>query len=547
MLLFGGIFRIGMPQQSFKEDVMANETKAERIERIKREKDGLEVIADIYRYASSGDVIDPEDIDRFKWYGIYTQNRNLQEEGDDTQYYMLRVKLDGGYLTSKQVEVLGEISVQFGRESGDITTRQDIQFHWLKIEDFPEILERLSTVGLSVLGASGDCPRNIVSCPVNGIDHAQIDDVRDVVVALNNLYRGNPDFSNLPRKFKIGVSGCNKHCIQHEVQDLAFTAVKNGDELRFSVSVGGGQASNRRIADHIGYVKRRDIIKIAEAVARIYRDFGRRDNRNKARLGHLVDEWGVERFVRELEKESNVDLERYDSAPFTPYPRRSHFGVGATTRKGYNTIGCALTSGRINGEKLLKLGRILDLYKADGITLTTTQNFVILNVHTDATEPMIDTLHAVGFHPYPSVFEARTLACTGLNFCKFAVSETKDLAIEVVEYLNHRFPDFEEPVSISINGCPNSCAHPHIVDLGFVGAIVKRGDERLKGFDLVVGGHLEGEESRFAVKTGVKVASDEVAELIETLINNFETSNSINFGNFLLEKYDHESTVSSTP
>lgn len=526
---------------------MASETKAERIERIKREKDGLEVIADIYRYAKTGEVIDPEDIDRFKWYGIYTQNRNLQEADDDTQYYMLRVKLEGGYLTSKQVELLGNISVEFARESGDLTTRQDIQFHWLKIEDFPEILERLSSVGLSVIGASGDCPRNIVSCPVNGIDHAQIDDVRDVVVALNNLYRGNPDFSNLPRKFKIGVSGCNKHCIQHEVQDLAFTAVKNGDELRFSVSVGGGQASNRRIADHIGYVKRRDIVKIAEAVARIYRDSGRRDNRSKARLGHLVEDWGVERFIAELEKESRVELERYDAAPFTPYPRRSHFGVASSIRKGYNTIGCALTSGRIKGENLLKLGRILDFYGAEGITLTTTQNFVILNVHSDATEPMIDTLQAVGFHPHPSVFEARTLACTGLNFCKFAVSETKDLAIEVVEYLNHSFPDFDEPVSISINGCPNSCAHPHIVDLGFVGAIVKRGDERLKGFDLIVGGHLEGEQSRFAVKTGVKVASNEVAPLIETLINEFETSNSVDFGNFLLEKYAHESVIPSVP
>ncbi len=526
---------------------MGNETKAERIERIKREKDGLEVIADIYRYAQSGEPIDPEDIDRFKWYGLYTQNRNLQSAEDETQYYMLRVKLEGGYLSTNQVEILGDISVKFARQSGDLTTRQDIQFHWLKIEDLPEIFETLTKAGLSILEASGDCPRNIVSCPVNGVDHAQIDDVRDVVVALNNLYRGNPDFSNLPRKFKIGVSGCNKHCIHHEVQDLAFTAVKNGDELRFSVSVGGGQASNRRIADHIGYVKRRDIIKVAEAVARIYRDFGRRDNRTKARLGHLVEEWGVDRFVETLEHESKVTFERYDAAPFTPYPRRSHFGVASSVRKGYNTIGCAVTSGRINGENLLKLGRILHFYGAEGITLTPTQNFVILNVHSDATEPMIDTLRAVGFHPHPSVFEARTLACTGLNFCKFAVSETKDLAIEVVDYLNTKFPDFDEPVSISINGCPNSCAHPHIVDLGFVGAIVKRGEERLKGFDLIVGGHLEGEESRFAVKTGVKVAADEVAGLVESLIHEFETSRSINFGNFLVEKYAHESVIPTAP
>ncbi|MDY0116191.1 MAG: nitrite/sulfite reductase [Sulfurimonadaceae bacterium] len=525
---------------------MASETKAERIERIKREKAGLEVISDIYRYAKTGEMIDPEDIDRFKWYGIYTQNRNLQGVEDETTYYMLRVKLEGGYLSAQQVEVLGEISIQFARKSGDVTTRQDIQFHWLKIEDIPEILERLSAVGLSVLEASGDCPRNIVSCPVNGIDHGQIDDVRDIVLALNTLYRGNPDFSNLPRKFKIGVSGCNKHCISHEVQDLAFTALKSGEGLKFSVSVGGGQASNRRIADHIGYIKRSDIVKVAEAVARIYRDFGRRDNRSKARLGHLVEEWGVERFIQVVVDESHVIFEPYDAAPFTPYPRRSHFGVASSVKKGYNTIGCALTSGRINGEMLLKLGQILNLYKAEGITLTTTQNFVILNVHTDATKPMINTLEAVGFHPYPSVFEARTLACTGLNFCKFAVSETKNLAIEVVEYLNQRFPDFDEPVSISINGCPNSCAHPHIVDLGFIGAIVKRDNERLKGFDLIVGGHLEGERSRFAMKTGVKVVSDEVAILVESLIRDFEFSNSSNFGNFLLEKYAHKSIIQST-
>ena len=312
------------------------------------------------------------------------------------------------------------------------------------------------------------------------------------------------------------------------------------------MSIGGGQASNRRIANHIGYVKRRDIIKIAEAVARIYRDNGRRDNRNRARLGHLVDEWGVERFVAELEKESRVDLQRYDSTSFTPYPRRSHFGVASSIKKGYNTIGCALTSGRISGEKLLKLGQILDLYKAEGVTLTTTQNFVILNVHTDVIKAIIETLNAVGFHPYPSVFEAHTLACTGLNFCKFAVSETKDLAIDVVTYLNHRLSDFDEPVSISINGCPNSCAHPHIVDLGFIGTIIKQEGERYKGFDLIVGGYLEGEASRFAMKTGVKVRAEEVAPLIESLILDFEASDSKDFGNFLLEKYDHESTVSST-
>ncbi|MDP3465185.1 MAG: nitrite/sulfite reductase [Sulfuricurvum sp.] len=526
---------------------MASETKAQRVERIKSEKDGLDVLDDIARYAQSGEAIDPEDIDRFKWYGLYTQNKNLQGPQDETLYFMLRVKLDWGLLTCSQLIELGKISKELARDTAALTTRQDIQFHWIKVSDLPEIFERLAKVGLSTLEAAGDCPRNIVCCPVNGMDHDQIDNVRDIVEALNDLYRDNREFSNLPRKFKVGVSGCRKHCISHEVQDLAFTAVKRLDgEIVFSVSVGGGQASNRRIASHIGYVQRKNIVTVAKSVAEIYRDYGRRDNRSKARLGHLIDDWGVERFISKLESDSGVTFDLYDGAGFTPYPRRSHFGVLATTRSGYNAVGYAIPAGRIGGERLLLLGRILEFYGADGMTLTTTQNIVVHGIAQEVTVALLETLEsAAGLCAYPSVFEARTLACTGLNFCKFAVSETKNLAIEVVEYLKNRFPDFSEPISISINGCPNACAHPHIVDLGFVGAIVKRDEEKFKGFDLIVGGHLEGEQSRFAVKTGVKVTGDEVAPLIESLIEEYESSQSRDFGIFLLEKYRYEPTIST--
>ncbi|MDP3588585.1 MAG: nitrite/sulfite reductase [Sulfuricurvum sp.] len=524
---------------------MASETKAQRVERIKSEKDGLDVLDDIARYAISGEEIDPEDIDRFKWYGLYTQNKNLQGPEDETLYFMLRIKVEGGYLNREQLAEIGKISKELARDTADLTTRQDIQFHWIKVTDLPQIFARLAAVGLSTIEAAGDCPRNIVCCPVNGIDKDQVDDVRDLVDALNDLYRENRAFSNLPRKFKVGVSGCSKHCLSHEVQDLTFTAVQrqNGG-IEFSVSVGGGQASNRRIADHIGYIQRKDVVAIAQSVAKIYRDYGRRDNRLKARLGHLIEDWGVERFVNELEKDSGVTFDPYDHAAFTPYPRRSHFGIFESTKEGYNTIGYAITSGRIGGERLLSLGNILEFYGAEGISLTTTQNIVVQGVPSEATKAFTETLEAsLGLEANPSVFEARTLACTGLNFCKFAVSETKNLAIEVVAHLKSRFKGFSEPVSISINGCPNACAHPHIVDLGFVGSIVKRDEEKFKGFDLIVGGHLEGEQSRFAVKTGVKVTSDEVAPLIESLIQEYESSQSRDFGNFLLEKYRHEPTI----
>lgn len=525
---------------------MATESKAQRIERIKREKDGLDVLQNILAYAQSGEAVHPEDIDRFKWYGLYTQNRNLQDADDETLYFMLRIKLEGGHLTPDQVRVIGELSQEFARGTADLTTRQDIQFHWIRVGDLPEIFERLGSVGLSTLQAAGDCPRNIVSCPVNGIDQEQIDDVRDIVAALNDLYRGNPEFSNLPRKFKVGVNGCGRDCLSHEIQDLAFTAAKrqNG-EIAFLVSVGGGLASSRRFATDIGYVNRAGVVKIAEAVARLYRDFGCRENRSKARLGHLIEAWGIRRFISEVEQMAGVKLQAADTAAFTPYPHRHHFGVHLCNDGKHYFIGCAVNGGRIGGELLIRLDQILRLYKAQGITVTTTQNIVIRGICETCIDAMVETLNAVGLHTNPSVFEARTQACTGLNFCKFAVSETKESALEVIGYLSQRFPDFKEPISISFNGCPNGCAHPHIVDLGFVGTSVKHGEARVAGFELVAGGYLEGERSRFAIKTGVKVVPEAVAPMIESLIREYETGNQTNFGNFLVEKYTHASTLST--
>lgn len=525
---------------------MATESKAQRVERIKNEKDGLDVLGDIVRYAQSGEAVDPEDIDRFKWYGLYTQNRNLQDPEDETLYFMLRIKVEAGYLSRDQVSVIGEISKEFGRNSADVTTRQDIQFHWIRVQDLPEIFERLTTVGLSTQQAAGDCPRNIICCPVNGIDQDQIDDVRDIVCALNDTYRENREFSNLPRKFKVGVCGCDKHCISHEIQDLTFTAIKRpSGEVNFLVSVGGGLASSRRFATGIGYVNRSNIVRIAEAVTRLYRDFGCRENRSKARLGHLVEAWGIKHFISEVEQAAGVKLEHIDAIEFTPYPHRNHFGVHTSREEGIDYIGCAISGGRIGGEKLIQLGQILKLYAAEGLTLTTTQNMVIQGVPHKGSTAMAETLYGIGFPSAPTPFEARTQACTGLNFCKFAVSETKECSIKVVDYLNKRFPEFNEPISISINGCPNGCAHPHIVDLGFVGSMVKQDEGRVNGFDLVAGGYLAGTQSRFAIKTGVKVTQDEIATLIESLIREYEISINTDFGNFLLEKYRHETTFST--
>jgi len=518
-------------------EITKKETKAQRVERIKKEKDGLDVIKDIYRYAETGEDVHPEDIDRFKWYGMYTQNRNLQDENDETLYFMLRVKLISGELTLPQLKVMAEICEKYARGTADFTTRQDLQFHFIKVADLPEVFRLLDTVGLSSIFAAGDVPRNVVSCPVNGIDHDEITDVRKVVDTINEELKGNRAFSNLPRKFKIGVNGCSKNCMHHEMQDLSFNAVKleNG-EIEFAVSVGGGLASNRRVADHIGFIDPSQVIPLTEAVIEIYRDHGNRENRRKARLGHIIENWGIEKFVEELQNKLSFQIKPENDIEYVHSKFREHFGINKSKEEGKSFIGCALNSGHIGLDGLNRLVELFEKYEASALKATVTQNIIITSVPTENAQAMAEELEVADISPFPSNFKARVQACTGLNFCKFAISETKGKAKEVVDYLEEKFPDFGERVAISINGCPNSCAHPHISDIGLIGTKVKKDGESVVGYEMVVAGFLHGKETQYAQKTGVKFAEEDTKEYIENLILEYQDSDFTSFRDFLLTK-----------
>lgn len=517
---------------------MAKETKAARVERIKKEKDGLDVLQDIYRYAITREEVDPEDIDRFKWYGMYTQNRNLQDENDPTLYFMLRVKLEGGLLTLPQLKVVQEISEKFARGTADFTTRQDLQFHYIRVVDLPEIFRLLDTVKLCSIFAAGDVPRNVVSCPVNGIDHDEIADTREIVEKLNELFKGNRNFSNLPRKYKVGVNGCCKNCMNHEMQDLSFNAIKQANgRIQYAVSVGGGLASNRQIAKHIGYVAPSQVVPLARAVTKIYKDADiLREKRNKARLGHLIDAWGIEKFVETLQSNLNFKIKEPNELEYTHSKFREHFGIHESKEKGKSYIGCALNSGHIGSEGLTSLIELLEKHGASKLKTTVTQNIIITDVPTKNAQALANDLETVGISAFPSNFKARTQACTGLNFCKFAISETKDVAKSLVQHLETKFPEFKQRVTISVNGCPNSCAHPHIVDIGLMGTKVKKDGESVPGFQLLVGGFLEGENSQFNQKTDIKFAQEDVNENIETLINEYINSDFESLRDFLLTK-----------
>lgn len=516
---------------------MKKETAAQRVERLKQEKNGLAVLEDIKRYAKTNEEIDPEDIDRFKWYGLYTQNKNLQDKDDDATYFMLRTKLHGGANIQK-LKCLASISKDFGRGTADFTTRQAIQIHFISVKNLPEIFTRLQNAGLTSIYAAGDVPRNIATCPIDGINNNAIYDTTELSNQIDKYLVGNKDFVNLPRKFKLGISGCNKHCIGHEIQDVSFSAVKFNDEVLFDVSVGGGLGSNKKIAIHIGYVTSQDVLETTKAITTIYRDYGLRENRRKARLGHLIDDWGIDKFKNEVEKTLGFNLIKKEISKFTPYSKREHFGVHKSTQKNISYVGCAINGGKIGSKGLENLVTILQNNNATIIRATNTQNFVITDVPNKNTANIVKDLKSIDIEVYPSPFKARTISCTGMRFCKFAISETKNKAIEVVEHLEKVFPNFKETVSISLNGCPNSCAQPHIVDIGLLGTKVKdKQGNTVSGFELILNGNLEGSKSHFGKKVGIKFVENEAPKIIENIIQEYIESSFNSLREFLDNKF----------
>lgn len=514
---------------------MTKETKGQRIDRIKKEKSGLDVIKDIHRYSTTGDEVDPEDIDRFKWYGLYTQNKDPLDVDDDTQYFMSRIKLVKGSLNVEQMRTLAAISKEFARGTATFTTRSDLQFHYVRVHDLPEIFSRLDQVGLTTVYAAGDVPRNIATCPVAGVDKSEIYDVNELASQLYDYIGGNRDLVDLPRKYKIGISGCSKHCMGHEIQDLSFTAVEfENNEVLFDVSVGGGLGSNKRFATHIGYVKPEQVLSVAKAVTTIYRDFGLRENRYKARLGHLIDEWGIQKFKDKLDEYIDFKLKDEVDQEYTPYRKREHYGIHDSKKSGESYVGCAINGGAIRGEGLSKLADIIEKHGANTIKVTPTQNFVVADVPTQNANDLVKDLGLLEMDANPSPFKARSISCTGAKFCKYGISETKIPAINLINYLNEKFPDFKETVSISLNGCPNSCSLPYQVDIALAGKKFK--DENgvtISGFDLVLGGNLEGSKSVFGEKMKLKIKPDEVNGVVENLINKYLQSSKENFGLFL--------------
>ncbi|WP_438485311.1 nitrite/sulfite reductase [Streptomyces sp. S186] len=506
-------------------------------EQFKKDDDGLNVRTRIETiYSKAGfDSIDPNDLrGRMRWWGLYTQRRPgidggktavLEPEELDDKYFMLRVRIDGGRLTVAQLRAIGEVSEQYARGTADITDRQNIQLHWVRIEDVPAIWEKLEAVGLSTTEACGDCPRVIIGSPVAGIAADEIIDGTPAVDEIHERYIGSKEFSNLPRKFKTAISGSPVQDVVHEINDVAFVGVVHPEHgPGFDLWVGGGLSTNPKFAQRLGtWVPLDEVADVWAGVVGIFRDYGYRRLRTRARLKFLMADWGPEKFRQVLEDEYLQRKLVDGPAPEQPAHRwRDHVGVHPQ-QDGRFYVGFAPRVGRVDGATLTKVAELAAAHGSDRLRTTVEQKLIILDVTEDRIDSLVAGLEALDFQVTPSPFRRGTMACTGIEFCKLAIVETKGRGATLIDELERRMPDFEEPITINLNGCPNACARIQVADIGLKGQLVLDDDgNQVEGYQVHLGGAL-GLEPGFGRKVrGLKVTADELPDYVERVLRNFE-------------------------
>ena len=513
-------------------------------EEFKQQDDGLNVRERIEQvYAREGfDSIPSDDLHgRFRWWGLYTQRRQgidggktatLEPHELEDRYFMLRVRIDGGDLTTEQLRVIGGISTDFGRDTADITDRQNVQLHWIRVEDVPEIWRRLESVGLSTTEACGDVPRVILGSPVAGIAADEIIDPTPVIREIADRWIGDLEISNLPRKFKTAITGHPSQDVVHEINDISLIGVVH-PELGpgYDLWVGGGLSTKARLADRIGaFVSAERAPEVWHAVVSIFRDYGYRRLRNKARMKYLLEDWGPERFRTVLEEEYLGYALPDGPAPAPPTRPGDHVGVHEQ-KDGRFYIGAAPVVGRSSGTTLTALADLLEAHGSTRLRTTPHQKIVVLDVERNRVDAVVAGLKELGLDPEPSVFRRSTIACTGLEFCKLAIVDTKDTATAAIAQLEERLADLAdrlpERLSLHVNGCPNSCARIQTADIGLKGQLLPDDDGgQTPGFQVHLGGGLASVDRAEAglgrSVRGLKVRADGLVDYVERVVRRYD-------------------------
>ena len=494
-----------------------------KIEEIKKRKDGLDVLADVCRYAETGNHnISPDDEQLFKWYGIYTQRP--AEDG----FFMMRIRIPGGDLTPAQLRVIGDLSDEYGRGLADITVRQNVQLHWVRIENIPETLSRLQEAGLTTTEACGDCVRNILNCPVSGVDENELYDTTGLVRRVNDFFVGNRDFSNLPRKFKIAITGCPVRCVYPEINDIGLFAVRDPEgKVSFRARVGGGLSTTPRFSKDLGVrVGPEEVVELCGAIAAVFRDEGNRENRKRARLKFLIEQWEIPRFRQEVEARLGRRLRPAPEPEAEPVTERdrSHLGIHRQKGAGLYYAGISILGGRTRGRELKRLAALAEEYGQGRLRTTNTQNIILLDIPESNLSALKRELDLDGFNYEPSWSRKAIIACTGVQFCKLAIAETKNRAADLNRELEAAV-ELDDSVRISVTGCPNSCGQHHICDVGLEGALTTIDGVKRETFQVFLGGGVGAHES-FGRRIGVRVLSDELPESLARLFTCYKESRS---------------------
>jgi len=512
------------------------ESKAQRAERLKREKNPWEGLEEIRRFGREGfDSIPADWIGTyFRWWGVYTQGDGAGVtagkggQGNAIPRFMVRIRIPNGIMTSPQLRAIADLSRRYAHGIGDLTVRQNIQLHWVTIEALPQILEGLWQVGLNTTGACGDVVRNVTGCPVAGVDGDEIVDASPLVHEVSHLLAGNPEFYNLPRKFKISIAGCRSWCSYPEINDIGLTAITRltgqRPEVGFSLRVAGGLSAEPYLGARLNaFVRSNQVVPVVKGIAELFRDSDvLREHRERARLKFLFlrHGWTAERFQYELEDRIGFKLDPAveEQAPEDVY--RDHVGIHAQKQPGLSFVGAVALRGRITAAQMSAAADLAERYASGELRATNMQNLLVVNVPTLKAEMLAEELDQIGLRVGGSSFARGTIACSGTEFCKLAITETKSFSRWLVEELEERLPGFDQHLKLHVTGCPNSCGQHWIADIGIEGKKIRVNDRMVDAYYFCVGGAL-GLHQATARPVGYRCPASEVPEALERLLGRF--------------------------
>ena len=512
--------------------VQEKETKAQRAERLKREKDPWKAFDEVRAFAREGrsSVVPEWASYYFKWWGIYTQGDGIGAtggkggEGLASEYFMMRIAIPNGILSSSQLRVIGNLTRKYARNLADITVRQAIQLHWLTIESLPEVVDALNAVGLSPAGACGDVVRNVTGCPLAGVAGDELIDASPLALEVAHLLNGNSEFFNLPRKFKISVTGCESWCSNPEINDIGLTAVKRDGEVGYALRVGGGLSADPHLAVRLdAFILPHQAVRVVRAVVEIFRDQqGLRESRDRARLKHLFlrEGWTAESFLAELQSRLDFTLLPGVAEHIPDDVFRDHVGVHPQRQPGLSYVGASILRGRLTGEQLEAAADLAERFGSSSLRTTVSQNLIFIDIPNSKAVELVHELGLLGLQVEGSMFWRGAIACTGTEFCKLAISETKAFTRWLVDELEERLPGFDQQLKLNVTGCPNSCGQHWVADIGIEGKKIKHNGQLTDAFYFCLGGAV-GLNAAIARPVGFRCPAPLVPDAIERLLRHY--------------------------